>query len=336
MLHHGIIRKYTLGLLNLFNDLEVQYLNSDNTTTTKKIPCKYSSKEKSHLFDEHTTEQLLSGNTNVLPRSNLALSTMVKSAERTTGKFNKINRNLADKEFMYNPVPYEFTFELTVQCRGMNEASMIIEQVAPKFNHNLTMRINEVPNQVEPTSIPVQLLDISIEQEEYEEISTNIVTIGFGLAIKGNLYPAIRNIDLIEEVDMYVNMWHHSEANDYNRATLYEWDVIDNMMTNQTTTTLVNDAGEFTKIDPVVNDIISVDDVFVGDSIQLVADYRDPDNKIEELTFNWAVTGSATLTSDRDSATLTGVATEVIDVSVSVTDIHGNTSNTFIKQITVI
>ena len=42
-MHHGTIRKYTAAILDLFNDLEVQYRDSNSAIITKKIPVKYSS-----------------------------------------------------------------------------------------------------------------------------------------------------------------------------------------------------------------------------------------------------------------------------------------------------
>jgi len=334
-LHYGILRKYTLGLLNLFNDLEIQYLNSDKvTTTTKKIPIKYSSREKNTIFSEYDTKQILEGNYNILPRANISMGALVKSPERVTNKFNKINvtENGEVKEFTYNAVPYNITYELTIQCRGMNEAGMIIEQVASRFNPNITMRINEVPNQTEPTSIPIQLLDITLEQSEYEEISTNIVNIEFGLELRGNIYQPIRTLDRIKDVELYVNSWHQEESNEYNRATLLDWDIEDDVVR---THSLINN-GEYTKIVPEVISIDGPSDVTVNSNIILKVIYNDYDNKDSELTYNWNVTGSATIEENEDEVILTGVATEVINLSVSITDIHGNVSNTVIKEITVI
>ena len=123
---------------------------------------------------------------------------MVRQEARITNKFVKLNTS--NGEFTFNAMPYEFAFELELQCRGMNEASMIIEQIASKFNPNYTLRINEVPNQIEPTTVHVQLLDIAMVAEEYEDISVNLVTVSAGLSLKGNFYPPIQEMEKIENV----------------------------------------------------------------------------------------------------------------------------------------
>jgi hypothetical protein len=133
-------------------------------------------------LDNFSTEQLLAGNTNTLPRGAIALSTMIKAEQRTTNKNLKIGKVKGENtfEYMYNSVPFEFTFELAIMCRGMNEAAMIIEQIAPKFNPTVNIDVWDAENLNEPTRIPVKLLDIGIESNEYDELSSNIVTVNVG------------------------------------------------------------------------------------------------------------------------------------------------------------
>jgi hypothetical protein len=233
MIHHGTIRKYTAALLDVFNNVEVQYQNSIGQDVNKKVPLVYSSVEKSKQLDRHTAEQLGAGNTNVLPRANLAMSTMVKAEQRVTNKNMKIAKIQTDDtfEWMYNSVPYEFTFELTYMCRGMNEATMIIEQVAPKFNPTINIDVWDVSNLDEPTRVPVKLLDIGIEQNEYDELSSNVVIVSFGLSLMGNLYPPIRTAPKIKEFYTYLNIT--TTECKAKRADMLYWDVdIDGLLRN--------------------------------------------------------------------------------------------------------
>lgn len=223
--HHGTIRKYTAAIINLFNSIEVQYKLTNDEVHTKIIPIKYSSKEKYKELDNKTTEQILSGNTNVLPRSNLSLISMSKSTERSTNKNLKIGRykNNEVMEYMYNSVAYDFEFELVFQCRGMNEATQIIEQIAPKFNNTVNVDIWDAQNLDEPSRIPLVLNDIAFDQEEYSEISSNLVTLTFSLTLSGNLYPPIKTFDRIKEFDLYIN--EVESENTATRVFMKEWDV---------------------------------------------------------------------------------------------------------------
>jgi hypothetical protein len=306
--------------MDLFNGFEIQYEDSNGVTISRNIPIKYSSREKSRIIDDHTAEQLLSGNTNVLPRGSIAISTMVKSDQRVQNKNMKIATIRTDDtfEYMYNSVPYEFTFELVFQCRGMNEATMIIEQIAPKFNPIVNIDVWDVGNLDEPTRVPVKLLDIGIEQEEYEELSTNIVSINVGLGITGNLYPPVKSVSQVKELKMYINQ---QDGNFFARKAILGWDVdSDGLATNEE----INETEDVTTYAPNVISINSVDVVGVG-SNNITVIYDDKDNKLQELTFTWSIlSGSATVVGDLYTAQLTISGTGDVEVQVVITDIYGN------------
>lgn len=225
MLHHGSIRKYTAAILEFFNSVEIQYEKTTGDVVTKEVPLKYSSREKARVFDEYTVEQFLSGNYNVLPKGSLTLSSMSKTTDRVTNKNAKLNLYKTDStfEYMYNSVPYLFEFEIIFQCRGMNEATQIIEQIAPKFNPAVNLDIWDAQNLNEPTRVPVMLNDISMEHEDYEELSSNLVTVVFNIGLQGNLYPPIRAIPRIQEFQMYINQVE--QGNQATRQEMLEWDV---------------------------------------------------------------------------------------------------------------
>lgn len=323
--HFGTIRKYTAALLDLFNGMEIEYKDKAQNTITRSIPITYSSKEKSRIIEGYTAEQLAAGNTNVLPRASLSISTMVKLDQRIMNKNNKINTvaNATSFDFMYNSVPYEFTFELSVMCRGMNEAAMIIEQVAPKFNPIVNIDIWDGENLDEPTSVPVKLLDIGLESEDYEEMSTNIVIVSFGLSLTGNLYPPIQSIKRIKDFKIYMNQ---QDGNYYTKKSVLGWDVAsDGTLINATNTLAENPALN----PPIIIDIVASTVVTLNPVNNLTVIYKDNDNKLSELTFTWVVLlGSATIASSYlDNAVLNVTAVGTIQVRCTIQDIFGNSTS---------
>jgi len=234
MFHHGTIRKYTAALLDIFNDLEIQHKTSSGELLSKKIPIRYSTREKATIFDEYSTEQLLSGNYSILPRASLAMASMAKSEQRVTNKNTKINQFKTDStiEFSYNSVPYEFSYEIIIQCRGMNEVTQIIEQIAPKFNPTLNVDIWDAQNLSEPTRVPIKLTDIQFSSEEYEELSSNIFTITISIALIGNLYPPIKSQERVQTFMMMIN---GLDGDYYTQKEMLEWDVnLDGYLFNET------------------------------------------------------------------------------------------------------
>lgn len=226
-LHHGTTRKYTAGLINLFNQTEVQYTLSDGSLKTVKVPLSFSAREKYALLKELSEAQYLNGNTNMLPVGYLALTGLNKSQERSTNKNSKIHKakSTVQIEYMYNSVPYDFDYELTYICRGMNEATQIIEQLVVLFTPNYYIDINDVSNLTEPTRVPIKLNDVQFETEEHDALSSNIVTVRFGLTLVGNLYMPIKRTEIIREYDLSLNtIQNESEAT---RTSMMEWDVAD-------------------------------------------------------------------------------------------------------------
>lgn len=319
MFHHGTIRKYTAAILDLFNDLEIQYTDSNGNVRARNIPVKYSSIEKYKELDKFTSEQLLSGNTNVLPRAAVALSTLIKAEQRIQNKNLKINKVKQENsfEYMYNSVPYEFTYELAVMCRGMNEAAMIIEQIAPKFNPTINVDVWDAENLDEPTRVPVKLLDIGIENNEYDELSSNLVTVSFGLSIMGNLYPPVRSIERIKQFKML--MAEHV-GTEYKRTTILNFDVNPDGSLNTGLDIHLDQPNTYA---PNIVDIIGMNIVMGTNNLEVI--YSDYDNKTGELTFEWdVISGNATITGNNEFATLTITDFGTVEVMCTIKDVYNN------------
>ena len=99
--HHGTIRKYTAVMLDIFNDLEIQYKDSNSVLHSSNIPINFSSIEKAKSLDQYSIEQILSGNTNILPRAALSLMSVQRSETRMSNKNVKINTVKKEDLFEY-------------------------------------------------------------------------------------------------------------------------------------------------------------------------------------------------------------------------------------------
>jgi len=329
MIHHGSIRKYTAALLDLFNSLEIQYKDSNGTTLNRNVPIRYSAREKSTIFDEYTTEQLLSGNYNVLPRANLSFASIIRSDERVMNKNMKINQVSTENglEFMYNSVPYEITYELNVLCRGMNEATMIMEQVLPKFNPIYSIDIWDAQNLNEPTRIPVKILDVSVQSEDYEELSQNIMTVTFSFSIQGNLYPPIKTVERIKEFKILIN---EQKDNYFNRKSIMGWDVDDGGKTSNET---IVDVLDNTQYAPQIIDLVCNNFSIGSNDLTLI--YDDKDNKYNELTFPWdLLQGDGELVPDGARCVFYVHVAGVYEIQVTTIDLYGN-YNSLSKEFTI-
>lgn len=206
MFYHNTIRRYTLALLDFFNNMEVQYLSDGDQIVTKSVPIRYKTREKLLSIDK-STEQTLTGNTNVLPRAELELTGLSPDTDRQMSKYLKINRLRKDTEadYQWNCLSYTFSYKVSVLCRGLNEVSQLIEQVAPKFNPNVAIDIRDAENEQEPTRVTLQLGGVDFEVQEYEEKSNNICTVSFDLTLYGYLFQPIKSYSIVKEFKVNLN-----------------------------------------------------------------------------------------------------------------------------------
>lgn len=202
MYHHNTMRKYVSALMSKFNDFEVKYKTSTGQSIDRKIPIVYDDREKSIIVDSISTSELSEGIYSVLPKGFLSLVALEKSEARITNKLRKqqLVRKESTIEFSYNSVPYEFTFQLSFMCRGMNQVAQIIEQICPMFNPTIEIDIWDADNLSEPTRIPVRLIDVGIENTGYSETSTNLMTVIFSISLLGYLYQPTKELPKVKSV----------------------------------------------------------------------------------------------------------------------------------------
>lgn len=200
------IRTYTASLLSLFGDLETQTTLSSGKTHTNRVPIQYSNREKSDIINQLDYEQIFSSNSQILPRAVLIFNALSPARERAKNKFVKIAKIPGFGNYHFNSIPFNFEYQIISQTRGMNEACQIIEQVCSYFNPSYNMKINEIPLfEMEQTSIKLELTNTTVEQQDIDDFSTNLVTITFDLTLSGNLYPAIKDQKLIQHIQTFLS-----------------------------------------------------------------------------------------------------------------------------------
>lgn len=216
MFYHNTIRRYTLLLLDKFKNIELQYKNSNEEIITKNIPIHYKVQEKEFLLDK-STEQIITGNTNVIPRAVLELNSLSPNTDRQSSKYLKINKILSQigdngnyKNFQWNCISYDFTYTLTIFCRGMSEVCQIIEEIAPKFNPIMYLDVYDAEDESSPTRVPLQLTSIEFSPNGLDETSINAFNVSFSLTLSGYLFQPINAYSTIKE--FYINLYDNNSV----------------------------------------------------------------------------------------------------------------------------
>ena len=202
MYHFKTIRTYIASLLNFLSIIEIENTDSAGNIITKQVPVVYASKEKSQTMQDQSDEQILSGNSNIIPRATLSLVSIMRDDARQGNRNNKINiyKNDNTIQYAYNSVAYNLIFEYRVVCRGMNEVCMLIEEIAPKFNPNCSLDVFDAQNLPGATRVSLKMLDISFEEVDPDsETSANIFNVVCSFQIEGQLYQPIFSLNRIME-----------------------------------------------------------------------------------------------------------------------------------------
>jgi len=229
--YHSSIKNYTIALLDLFNDISIpRYDSNGDRIEDISIPIKFGNRGTAYMISEHDLENIHSGNVYSLPRMALSFISMAKAPDRDTNKLHKINRSKLSSseklvyEYQYNAVAYDFEFTLYIATRTFTDATIIIEQIAPMFRPDISLKIQELDIQEHPTTVPVKLGDFNIElPEEMEEEEIRVIESEVSVTVHGNLYLPITNSEVIKEIDINIQL---VDSNRTSKTDLYGIDTI--------------------------------------------------------------------------------------------------------------
>tara|TARA_Y100000361_G_scaffold77500_1_gene68593 strand:- start:404 stop:1333 length:930 start_codon:yes stop_codon:yes gene_type:complete len=207
--YHQTIRKYVAAFGTLFNDLNVERKNSSGVVVERvKVPLAYGPRQKWILaLQETTTDRRVLATR--LPRMGFALTGTTYDSVR---KLNTVGVNYAANSSLsttttllkqYNPVPYNFDFDLFILVNNAEDGTQILEQILPYFTPEFTVTINTIPDMGIKTDVPI-ILNSASQSDEYEgELATRrtiIWTLSFTL--KGQLYPDIKSGSVIKTIEV--------------------------------------------------------------------------------------------------------------------------------------
>ena len=199
--YNRIIRKMVIGFGNLFNDITLVRYNTDNSESERfKIPIAYSSKE---LYVMRLEEDLnLDKKVQMtLPRLSFELDGLNYDASR---KQNTNIRNFAQTSngviAQYNPVPYNFDFNLYLYVRNIEDATQVLEHIIPYFTPDYTIKLNLIPEMGMVKEIPLILNSTQkdIRYEGNRETDPRLIIWTLNFTAKGYIFGKTTGVGLIK------------------------------------------------------------------------------------------------------------------------------------------
>jgi len=206
--YHQTIRKYVAVFGTLFNDINIERKNSSGTVVEKlKVPLAYGPKQKWLLAVQDTTADRKVVATRT-PRMGFAMTGVSYDTAR---KLNTIGRNVkantssttTNMVTMYNPVPYNFDFELFILVKNAEDGTQILEQILPYFTPEFTVTVNTIPDMNIKADVPIVLNSSSVADEYEGDLSTRrTITWTLSFVLKGFIYPNLVSGEIIKTIEV--------------------------------------------------------------------------------------------------------------------------------------
>ncbi len=210
--YHETIRKYVAIFGTLFNDINIQRRNSAGVITEQiKVPIEYSAKDRMllHIRRMSTTDASVQ---TTLPRMGFVLNGITYDGTRklnTLGQVYAANTAASSSALLkqYNPVPYNFDFELTAAVDNAEDGAQIFEQIVPFFTPEFTVSVNLVPSMNVKPDISI-ILNSTTTEDSYEgDFTTRREIIWtFGFQLKGYIYPDVKSGSVTKSVIVNLRM----------------------------------------------------------------------------------------------------------------------------------
>ena len=195
------IRNLIIGFGNLFKDLRLIRYNPDLSEQERfVVPITYAPKEQyvMRLTEDPDLDKKVQL---TLPRMSYEMTGFTYDSSR---KLNSNLKNFAQTPSglvsQYNPVPYNFDFNLYLYVRNIEDGHQLLELILPYFNPDYTIKINMIPEMGIVKEVPIILnstsQDINYEGNRDSEPRMVIYTLNF--TVKGNIYGKSSNIGVIK------------------------------------------------------------------------------------------------------------------------------------------
>lgn len=185
----------------LFNDISVVRKNSNDTENKRfLVPISYGPKNSWYNAKEFKASDTISPGEpsvkSILPAITFEMTGMNYAEARKTNTMNIMASNILgdseNKSKMMAPVPYDFTFDLIVYSKYIEDGLQIIEQIIPYFAPSLNVKIKEMEDPLIYNDVQVTLEGV-ISEDNFEDTLNmgRIISWTFTFRVAANVYPPV-------------------------------------------------------------------------------------------------------------------------------------------------
>jgi len=165
------------------------------------VPLSYAPKEKT-LLRLNNDPDINRPYAVLLPRMSFEIKNIYYDSDRMTQQINRIVKKDDDKgklKFVYNAVPYNFDFELSIMVKNTVDGTKIVEQILPFFSPDFNVSVELIPELQLTQDIVIERKDVQIfdlYDGEFTKRETLMWVLSFTL--KGWLYGPVKTNSIIK------------------------------------------------------------------------------------------------------------------------------------------
>ncbi len=199
--YHETIRRYVIVFGTMFNDMVVWRRNNAGAIIKRiKVPIAYGPRAK-FLSRLRQDPNLTKPDAISLPRMSFQIVGYNYDPTRKLPTVGQIKAPVANNSVngsVYNPVPWNIDFELSIYVLNAEDGTQLIEQIIPFFTPEWTNTMKLVDDLDIRMDVPVVLNTITTDdtyEDSYENRRTIIHTLNF--TMKGYLFGPVKNKAII-------------------------------------------------------------------------------------------------------------------------------------------
>ena len=280
--YNRTIRKVVVAFGTMFNDIHLVRYNKAGTTSYEKfkVPLNYGAKEK-YITRINSDPTLTKSIATTVPRMSFDMTGMSYDTARklpsTVRNFAANNATTVKTQFV--PVPYDFTFSLSIYVRNTEDGTQILEQILPFFTPDFNVTINFIPSMGKKYDMPVILNSVNTTTDyEGDMMSTRLIIWDLEFTAKAYIWPPVIDAEVITQANS--SIYIETRTKDAQKVYVNYANGVGYFASNETvrvsdknifgevlyfSNNAVGAANVATLIVGYLNDYLSANDVIVGD-----------------------------------------------------------------------
>lgn len=189
--YHETLRNTVVAFGTIFNNIHIHRTDSDNKVIQKiKVPLSYAPKEKflTRLEQQPNLEDREFAVT--LPRMGFEITGINYDSSRKLNKLSSIRTPGSTNDtvnIVYNPVPYNISFNLYAFTATAEGGLQIVEQIMPYFAPDYTITVNLIRSMNIKRDVPIVLNNVTYD-DTYDGSYTQRRAINWTMSFTAKTY----------------------------------------------------------------------------------------------------------------------------------------------------